>query len=41
MVGMKIFSKRNAFLGWLTWMVGKRIAKRKMRQATRRQLPAR
>jgi hypothetical protein len=28
----KIFTKRNAVLGWLTWIVGKRAAKRKLRQ---------
>ena len=33
---MKMFSKRSALIGWVTWMVGKRIAKRKMRKAASR-----
>jgi hypothetical protein len=33
---MAIFSKRNAVIGWLTLVVGKRFAKRKMRRMTRR-----
>jgi LPXTG-motif cell wall-anchored protein len=28
-----ILNKRNALIGWLTWSVGKRVAKRKARQA--------
>ena len=28
-----IINKRNAVIGWLTWTVGKRVAKRKARQA--------
>ena len=30
---MGIVNKRNAVLGWLTWRVGKRVAKKKARQA--------
>jgi hypothetical protein len=30
---MGIFNKRNAVLGWLTWLVGKRVARRKAKQA--------
>jgi hypothetical protein len=30
---MSIVNKRNAVLGWVTWKVGKRVAKRKARQA--------
>ena len=30
---MGIVNKRNAVLGWLTWTLGKRVAKRKARQA--------
>lgn len=30
---MGIFNKRNAVLGWLVWNVGKRIGKRKAREA--------
>ncbi len=30
---MGIMNKRNAALGWLTWMVGKRVAKRKAKAA--------
>ena len=29
----KVVNKRNAVLGWATWSIGKRIAKRKARQA--------
>ena len=29
----KVMNKRNAVLGWATWSVGKRIAKRKARSA--------
>ena len=32
----KIFTKRNAVLGWLTWIVGKRIARRKAGEALKR-----
>jgi len=28
-----ILNKRNAVIGWLTWTIGKRVAKRKARQA--------
>jgi MYXO-CTERM domain-containing protein len=28
-----ILSKRNALIGWLTWRIGKRVAKRKARRA--------
>jgi hypothetical protein len=27
-----ILNKRNAVLGWVAWLVGKRVAKRKLRQ---------
>ena len=30
---MGIVNKRNAVLGWLTWRIGKRVAKKKARQA--------
>jgi hypothetical protein len=30
---MGIVNKRNAVLGWLTWSVGKRVAKRKAQAA--------
>ncbi|HZQ64374.1 MAG TPA: LPXTG cell wall anchor domain-containing protein [Gaiellaceae bacterium] len=30
---MGIVNKRNAVLGWLTWSVGKRVAKRKAKSA--------
>jgi LPXTG-motif cell wall-anchored protein len=30
---MGIVNKRNAVLGWLTWNVGKRVAKKKARSA--------
>ena len=30
---MSIFNKRNAMLGWLTWQAGKRVARRKAREA--------
>ena len=30
---MSIVNRRNAMLGWLTWMVGKRVAKKKARAA--------
>jgi hypothetical protein len=29
----KVLNKRNAVLGWATWSLGKRIAKRKAREA--------
>lgn len=29
----KIVNTRNALLGWVTWRVGKRVAKRKARSA--------
>ena len=29
----KVFNKRNAVLGWATWSVGKRLAKRKAKDA--------
>jgi hypothetical protein len=28
-----MFNKRNAFIGWLVWTLGKPIAKRKAKQA--------
>jgi LPXTG-motif cell wall-anchored protein len=30
---MKVFNKRNALLGWATWLVGKRVFRRKARAA--------
>ncbi len=30
---MGIMNKRNAFLGWAVWNLGKRVAKRKARNA--------
>jgi LPXTG-motif cell wall-anchored protein len=30
---MSIVNKRNAVLGWLTWNVGKRVARRKAKSA--------
>jgi hypothetical protein len=30
---MSIFNKRNAVVGWLTWLTAKRVLKRKARQA--------
>jgi hypothetical protein len=30
---MAIVNKRNAILGWSVWQVGKRVAKRKAKQA--------
>lgn len=30
---MGFFNRRNAFLGWLVWTIGKRIAKRKAKAA--------
>ena len=30
---MSIVNKRNAVLGWLTWNVGKRLARKKARSA--------
>jgi hypothetical protein len=30
---MGIVNKRNAVLGWLTWRVGKRVAKKKAKEA--------
>jgi hypothetical protein len=30
---MGMFNKRNAVLGWTVWKVGKRVAKRKAKQA--------
>jgi hypothetical protein len=30
---MTIVNRRNAMLGWATWQVGKRVAKRKARSA--------
>lgn len=29
----KVLNKRNAVLGWATWSVGKRVAKRKAKNA--------
>ena len=29
---MSIINKRNALIGWATWKVGKRVARRKARQ---------
>ena len=30
---MGVFNRRNAMIGWLVWTVGKRIGKRKAKQA--------
>ena len=30
---MGIFNRRNAAVGWLTWMVGKRVLKKKAKSA--------
>ena len=30
---MGIVNKRNAVLGWMTWTLGKRVARRKAREA--------
>jgi hypothetical protein len=30
---MKIFNRRNAAVGWVTWAVGKRVLKRKAKRA--------
>lgn len=30
---MGIFNRRNAAVGWMTWMVGKRVLKRKAKGA--------
>lgn len=30
---MGLFNRRNAFLGWLVWTIGKRVAKRKVKAA--------
>jgi hypothetical protein len=30
---MSMFNKRNAVLGWTVWQVGKRVAKKKARDA--------
>ena len=30
---MSIFNKRNAVVGWLTWITAKRVLKRKAREA--------
>jgi hypothetical protein len=30
---MRVVNKRNAVLGWTVWQVGKRVAKRKAREA--------
>jgi hypothetical protein len=31
---MSVINRRNAVLGWLTWMVGKRVVKRKVAEAS-------
>jgi hypothetical protein len=33
---MTILNKRNAMLGWATWQVGKRFARRKVKEAVPR-----
>jgi hypothetical protein len=33
-MSMSIVNRRNAFLGWLAFMVGKRVVRRKMRRTT-------
>jgi hypothetical protein len=30
---MRVFNKRNALLGWITWQAGKRFARKKARAA--------
>jgi hypothetical protein len=30
---MSVFNRRNAAVGWLTWMVGKRVLKKKAKDA--------
>ena len=30
---MSVFNRRNAAVGWVTWMVGKRVLKRKAKDA--------
>jgi hypothetical protein len=30
---MSVFNRRNAAVGWITWTVGKRVVKRKARNA--------
>ncbi len=30
---MSIFNRRNAAVGWVTWMIGKRVVKRKAKGA--------
>ena len=30
---MAIFNRRNAFLGWLSWIVAKRVIRKKAREA--------
>jgi hypothetical protein len=30
---MSVFNRRNAALGWVTWMVGKRVLKQKAKDA--------
>jgi hypothetical protein len=30
---MSVFNRRNAAVGWVTWTVGKRVVKRKARNA--------
>ena len=33
---MSVINRRNAFLGWAVWQLGKQAAKRKARSAARR-----
>ena len=33
---MSIFNRRNALIGWATWVVGKRVLKRKAKSAIQR-----
>jgi hypothetical protein len=37
---MAILNKRNAVIGWSVWQVGKRVAKRKVKQAAPRRTHA-
>ena len=30
---MRVFNRRNAAVGWLTWIVGKRVLKKKAKDA--------
>ena len=36
---MGIFNRRNAAVGWMTWMVGKRVLKRKAKGTVQSAIP--